>query len=94
MNLLDKNYTENWQQFYIVNFHRLLLLAAALFSAYSYFIYFTDMKLIHFCLEKISHVITKYLISRVFFKCDVLPDLVPFVQFKKREKHTWRSVFF
>ena len=26
--------------------------------------------------------------------CDVLRDLVPFVQFKKREKHPWRSVNF
>ena len=26
--------------------------------------------------------------------CDVLRDLVPFVQFKKREKHPWRSVTF
>ena len=26
--------------------------------------------------------------------CDALRDLVPFVQFKKREKHTWRSVTF
>ena len=25
------------------------------------------------------------------FWCDVLRDLVPFVQFKKREKHLWRS---
>ena len=25
-------------------------------------------------------------------KCDALRDLVPFVQFKKLEKHTWRSV--
>ena len=25
---------------------------------------------------------------------DVLRDLVPFVQFKKREKHPWRSVTF
>ena len=23
--------------------------------------------------------------------CDALRDLVPFVQFKKREKHTWKS---
>ena len=28
------------------------------------------------------------------FWCDVLRDLVPFVQFKKREKHPWRSVTF
>ena len=26
--------------------------------------------------------------------CDVLRDLVPFVQFKKREKHPWRRVNF
>ena len=25
--------------------------------------------------------------------CDALRDLVPFVQFKKPEKHPWRSVF-
>ena len=24
--------------------------------------------------------------------CDVLRDLVPFVQFEKHEKHAWRSV--
>ena len=27
-------------------------------------------------------------------QCDALRDLVPFVQFKKREKHSWRSVTF
>ena len=26
--------------------------------------------------------------------CDALCDLVPFVQFKKREKHSWRSLTF
>ena len=26
--------------------------------------------------------------------CDVLRDVVPFVQFKKREKHPWKSVTF
>ena len=26
--------------------------------------------------------------------CDVLRDLIPFVQFKKREKHPWKSVNF
>ena len=26
--------------------------------------------------------------------CDAMRDLVPFVQFKKREKHPWRSVTF
>ena len=29
-----------------------------------------------------------------FTKCDALRDLVPFGQFKKREKHPWRSVTF
>ena len=28
------------------------------------------------------------------FICDVLRDLVPFLQFKKREKHPWRIVTF
>ena len=28
------------------------------------------------------------------FVCEALHDLVPFVQFKKREKHPWRSVTF
>ena len=27
-------------------------------------------------------------------KCNALRDLVPFAQFKKREKHPWRSVNF
>ena len=26
--------------------------------------------------------------------CDALRDMVLFVQFKKRQKHTWRSVTF
>ena len=30
----------------------------------------------------------------IYEYCDVLLDLVPFVQFKKREKHPWRSVTF
>ena len=34
-------------------------------------------------------------ISRVvFLNCDALCDLVPFVQLKKREKHSWRSFTF
>ena len=28
------------------------------------------------------------------YNCDPLHDLVPFAQFKKREKHPWRSVTF
>ena len=30
----------------------------------------------------------------LFLIYDVLRDLVPFIQFKKREKHPWRSVTF
>ena len=30
----------------------------------------------------------------VNFQTDALRDLVPFVQFKKREKHPWRSITF
>ena len=26
--------------------------------------------------------------------CDAFHDLVPFIQFKKREKHPWRNVTF
>ena len=29
---------------------------------------------------------------KITHKCDALRDLVPFVQFKKREKHLWKSV--
>ena len=31
---------------------------------------------------------------RIRDMCGALSDLVPFVQFKKREKHPWRSVNF
>ena len=34
---------------------------------------------------------TKY---KIRIKLDALRDLVPFMQFKKREKYTWRSVTF
>ena len=30
--------------------------------------------------------------GKTFSTCDALRDLVPFVQFKKREKHPWKSV--
>ena len=33
-------------------------------------------------------------IFRTPSQSDVLHDLVPFIQFKKREKHPWRSVTF
>ena len=42
-----------------------------------------------FCL---SHVELRLRIDVFMNICDVLCDLVPFAQFKKREKHPWRSV--
>ena len=54
-----------------------------------------------------SHVNKKFLRTALFLffsltlrsfthchYCDALRDLVPFVQFKKRGKHQWRSVTF
>ena len=32
--------------------------------------------------------------EKILSMCDALRDLVPFVQFKKREKYPWRSVTF
>ena len=38
--------------------------------------------------------ITSILVSIDSFLCDALRDLVPFEQFKKREKHLWGSFTF
>ena len=32
--------------------------------------------------------------SKITYIRDVLRDLVPFIQFKKREKHPWKSATF
>ena len=37
---------------------------------------------------------TSQLIFATYNICDVLRDLVSFAQFKKREKHPWRSATF
>ena len=34
------------------------------------------------------------MINMALYICDALSDLVPFIQFKKREKHPWRSATF
>ena len=34
------------------------------------------------------------MINMALYICDALRDLVPFIQFKKREKHPWRSATF
>ena len=51
--------------------------------------------------KKVEKVWNKYqckwwgiLHTECFIHCDALPDLVSLVQFKKREKHPWRSVTF
>ena len=43
-----------------------------------------------------GHKYSKYkkCLSMTMLICDALHDLVPFVQFKKREEHPWRSVNF
>ena len=37
---------------------------------------------------------TQLSLMKPFPICDILRDLVTFVQFKKREKHPWRTVTF
>ena len=49
--------------------------------------------------EKLIHFLWVYSYDspsklKKMFDCDALRDLVPFVRFKKREKHPWRSVNF
>ena len=43
--------------------------------------------------QKLTYFVTSPKSFEIFF-CDALRDLVPFVQFKKREKHPWMSVTF
>ena len=41
--------------------------------------------------RRVSH---RFCATNIFDVCDVYRDLVLFLQFKKREKHTWRSFAF
>ena len=43
-------------------------------------------------IQKMKFTTLVTLFSRANNICGALRDLVPFVQFKKREKHPWRSV--
>ena len=45
-------------------------------------------------LKKLQPTIFQFWCIDSKFWCDVLRYLVPFVQFKQREKHSWRSVTF
>ena len=70
------------------------------------FVYFSKIQglSLQFFLEKTPSQFLSYEFWEMFFQsglkefsiyiCDVLRDLVPFVQFQKREKHRWRSVTF
>ena len=44
--------------------------------------------------EKIRMIFMDLSVKCDVYICDALRNLVPFVQFKKREKHPWRSVTF
>ena len=44
--------------------------------------------------EHISHLFLLFFLINFGHICDALRDLVPFVQFKKREKRPWRRVTF
>ena len=46
------------------------------------------------CLTKRIRDLSRVVFAWTMHKYDALRDLVPFVQFKKREKHPWRSVTF
>ena len=41
-----------------------------------------------------SYIFKSICLSILSIICDALHDLVPFAQFKKREKHPWKSVTF
>ena len=42
--------------------------------------------------KKFMHFLTLFFDSALKYICDALSNLVPFAQFKKREKHSWGSV--
>ena len=58
-------------------------------------IYTFTLRLVYFCctFSKI-HIIEAFLYCCIIVICGALRDLVPFVQFRKRGKHPWRSVTF
>ena len=57
-------------------------------------IYYWSYAKYFFLQNKITLFRNSFFPSASIIKCDALPDLVPFVQFKKREKHLWSSVTF
>ena len=59
------------------------------FSKNTFFIEHLWTNALQYILQVFKTLKTLFFISI----CDALRDLVPFVQFKKRKKHPWRSVF-
>ena len=52
-------------------------------------------KFVEDSLNNFTWSIFEYLVPYfIYYECGVLGDLIPFVQFKKREKQPWRSVTF
>ena len=60
--------------------------------------YSTTLETSSLILEKIATLLYKIINLTTACQdreiCDALRDLLPFVQFKKREKHPWRNVTF
>ena len=59
------------------------------FSFFRWLINFSTPRIpfhVFFCIKKLS--------EELYSNCDALRNLVPLVQFKKREKHPWRNVSF
>ena len=54
-----------------------------------------QVKFVEDSLNNFTWSIFEYLVPYfIYYECGVLGDLIPFVQFKKREKQPWRSVTF
>ena len=53
---------------------------------------YVNPELTHCCINEVGqHKVSSV---RERYTCDVLRDLIPWVQFKKREKHPWTTVTF
>ena len=44
------------------------------------------------CVRNVLETLSTRVFTFIVDTCGAFRDLVPFVQFKKREKHSWRSV--
>ena len=70
-------------------------LSPGMFSFFKTIDYFKNFKgVCYFMSNLYSSWFFEYFVNFHQLTCDVLRDLVPFVLYKKREKHPWRSVNF